>query len=174
MAGTIYQGLRSAELQAMAEKTMQEYQDQMMELRRRIADAGSVYNSGAAINEKPRLEGFLQIFCYVTPSYVDFMAPIRLTHVCRAWRTLIHRSPVFWMDKLDPVPDSEVKASFTSLPIVLAAFEKSQPALSLRFSLHWAFLPTLATIPSHVSPISTLWLRLVCSRSNDTLCGLFL
>ncbi|KAI0681891.1 hypothetical protein C8T65DRAFT_838193 [Cerioporus squamosus] len=88
------------------------------------------------------------------------MAPIRLTHVCRAWRTLIHHSPVFWTSILDPDKETVYTDRRKKFPIVLAAFEDSLSVAPLSFSLHGGFLPVLSTLSSrsHPSRISTLWL----------------
>ncbi|TFK85736.1 hypothetical protein K466DRAFT_664290 [Polyporus arcularius HHB13444] len=175
MPEIIFQGLRSAELQAMASRTMQAYQgeikkreQEIMAIRSRIADVASIYNSGAPVNEKLPSEVLLQIFRGVTPTNSYPMASLRLRHVCRAWRTFIDRSPAIWMDILYP---RSHKTLFTNrsnkFPFVLAAFEHSQPASSLRFALHGNFLSTFMTISGHASRISTLWLDCSDRVEND-------
>ncbi|RDX43486.1 hypothetical protein OH76DRAFT_1201051 [Lentinus brumalis] len=124
-------------------------------------------NTGPVINEKLPSEILLQIFRDVRPSDSDYMAPIRLTHVCRAWRTLIHSTPLFWINILNPREKKVFTDRPSKFPIVLTAFEKSQPVSPLSFSSHCAFLPVLCTLQGHVSRISTLWLDCSDDRDHD-------
>ncbi|RPD77363.1 hypothetical protein L226DRAFT_610695 [Lentinus tigrinus ALCF2SS1-7] len=137
--------LRSVEAQEMAS-------------RQGNSSSHSMHNGRDVINEKLPAEVLLLIFRGVTPSQDDAMAPIRLTHVCRSWRILIHQWPAFWLGILNPADKTSFTYNPRRFPFVLIAFEKSQPVADLAVSLHGAFLSTLCTIPDHASRISTLWL----------------
>ncbi|TFK85741.1 hypothetical protein K466DRAFT_664294 [Polyporus arcularius HHB13444] len=161
-------GLRSAELQYMAVSVIREYEEEIRLLRQRIQGIKSIYNSGASINELLPDELLVQIFRWVGPrsSTVD---AIRLTHVCRSWRSMIHGTPLFWADLLDP--DGAILARYkTDFWIVRTAFEKSAPIPGLRFSLNSTFLSCLETHPSltsHISRISTLYFDCIRKDHRD-------
>ena len=163
-------GSHPSEIQGMALRILEEYEleikaseDKIQTLRSTyIPEIKSIYNSRANINRLP-IELLMLIFRAVGP-YTSPADGIRLTHVCRSWRSLIHNTPSFWLDFLDP--EGEVIAFRPAdYPIVVAAFERSAPATNVAFAMKGEFLPYLPTIPNHVSRITTLWLG--CFESGD-------
>ncbi|KAI0695764.1 hypothetical protein C8T65DRAFT_743846 [Cerioporus squamosus] len=163
--------LQSSELQATAlrildeyEARLREHEEKIRELRtRHIPELKSIYNSGASVNQLP-IELLMHIFRAVGPRTSPADA-IRLTHVCRSWRSLIHHTPVFWSDFLDS-EDGILARTQADYSIVSAAFDRSAPAMQIGFSLNGAFLPLLSAIPAHVSRISKLWLG--CTDRNSS------
>ncbi|RDX43487.1 hypothetical protein OH76DRAFT_1560338 [Lentinus brumalis] len=161
-------GLRSAELQYMALSVIRDYEEEIRMLRQRIQAIKSIYNSGASINELLPNELLVQIFRWVGPRFSTVDA-VRLTHVCRSWRSVIHGTPVFWADLLNP--DGAIFARHASdFWIVRKAFERSAQIPGLRFSLNGTFLSCLKTYPSltsHISRISTLHLDCIGNKHRD-------
>ncbi|RPD77366.1 hypothetical protein L226DRAFT_320536 [Lentinus tigrinus ALCF2SS1-7] len=161
-----FAGLRSAELQYMASSMLRVYEEEILVLQKRIREIKSIYNSGASINELLPNELLMQIFREVNPRAKPVDA-LRLTHVCRSWRLLLHGDRIFWTDFLDPYEEI-VGRGGKDLPTVRMAFERSAPVPGLRFTLTGAFLPSLRSISMrHVSRISTLALDCTAARSWD-------
>ena len=138
---------KSLEIQHSAVPLVSDHQDQL-----------TPHDQRDVINEVLPSEILLHIFRDAITLRADFMAPIRLTHVCRYWRTLIHNSPSFWLVILDPATKHTYTFHRRRFPIVLAALERSQPIPQLALSMNGAFLPVLSALPEHISRISTLWL----------------
>ncbi|RDX50200.1 hypothetical protein OH76DRAFT_462358 [Lentinus brumalis] len=166
-----FQGLRSSELQTSAlvalneyEEKAREYQEKLRELREHyIPEVKSIYNSGALINQLP-IELIIHIFRFVGPRTSPADA-IRLTHICRLWRLLIHQAPTFWSDLLDA--EDVLARTWHDNAMVLAAFDRSEPVTQIGFSMYGSFLPLLETVPVHASRISTLWLDAAVIEEQD-------
>ncbi len=104
-----FKGVQSSELQATALRVLdeyankaREYEEKIRELRERGIPAvlvKSIYNSGARINQLP-IELLTHVFCVAGPPRTSPADAIRLTHVCRSWRFVIHHTPAFWVDFL--------------------------------------------------------------------------
>ncbi|KAI0695779.1 hypothetical protein C8T65DRAFT_729829 [Cerioporus squamosus] len=161
-------GLRSAELQYMSLSVIGVYEEEIRVLRKRIQEVKSIYNTGASINEVLPNELLVQIFRWVGPR-TNTADAIRLTHVCRSWRSLIHGTPVFWADLLDPY-DKIFARYEEDFWLVRTAFQKSAQMPGLRFSLNGAFLHCLdiyTSLTCHVGRISTLHLDCTEKKHRD-------
>lgn len=157
-------GLRSAELQYTALGVVRDYEEEIRVLYERIRAVKSVYNSGACINELLPNELLVQIFREA--GRTKPIAALRLTHVCRSWRSLIHGTPVFWVDVLNPSEDTLARGE-RDLSVVKMAFRNSKPVPKLRFSLTGAFLSSMTTLSDHLARISTLSLDCTGKKSRD-------
>ncbi|TFK87723.1 hypothetical protein K466DRAFT_599236 [Polyporus arcularius HHB13444] len=151
-------GLIPAEAQALTSRLLQENQANISTLLERQLELSRLHNSVALFHVKLPVEILVTIFRLAGP-LTSPQDAIRLTHVCRAWRTLIHNTPVFWTDFLCPPPGNDL-ADGTKHPfIVLDAIARTAP---MRFTL-WIFgrfLPTIRT-PSagpHLSRLTALYL----------------
>ncbi|RDX52889.1 hypothetical protein OH76DRAFT_133243 [Lentinus brumalis] len=79
----------STQLQRWAAAKIKEYKERIQSLK-------SVYNAGALINRKLPREVLAEIFSHFHPGYDLHDQEIKLLGVCRLWRHLILRTPVFW------------------------------------------------------------------------------
>ncbi len=152
--------VQSSELQATALRVLdeydnkaREYEEKIRELRERhIPAAKSMYNSGARISQLS-IELLTHIFRVAGPPRTSPADAIRLTHVCRSWRSVIHHTPAFWVDFLQ---SKTLVAHPRDSSIVLAALDRSAPLARMGFSMCGHFIPVLMTVPANVSRISTL------------------
>ncbi|RDX43464.1 hypothetical protein OH76DRAFT_1200528 [Lentinus brumalis] len=152
-------GLSPAEAQVDENEEINNLHERTCGLRR-------LYNSAASINAKLPVEILVEIFRLAGPSFGPKEA-IRLTHVCHAWRTLIHGTPVYWIDFLFPPPGHFlIGDTMKSASVVLGAITRSAP-MRIKMGLYGDFLPALRhpAAEAHLHRITIL--HLDCRTMDD-------
>lgn len=122
----------------------------------------SIQNTTVTLHSTLPPEVLMNVFRHVVPTC---RSHIRLTHVCKLWRDLIHLTPEFWADMLSAKSvASWLDYSMSDSPLSLTTFiERSSPvpyALTLRGGP--AFLNQIAP---HISRISSLYWQLMGHES---------
>ncbi|KAI0686619.1 hypothetical protein C8Q76DRAFT_803869 [Earliella scabrosa] len=81
---------RIADYQAM----IWQHRSSLEHASRSIFKLKAAYNASTLIHSKLPTELLIEIFCHIDPSR---RADIRIVHVCRLWRSIIHQIPDFWV-----------------------------------------------------------------------------
>ncbi|KAI1790053.1 hypothetical protein LXA43DRAFT_529228 [Ganoderma leucocontextum] len=93
----LLRGLAPHEVQAVASQRILEYRSTVEDITDFIHRLSTVHNAAAPIHVKLPPELLMHIFAGVSPTRRNH---IKLTHVCRAWRDLILKTPEFWADMI--------------------------------------------------------------------------
>ncbi|RPD61620.1 hypothetical protein L226DRAFT_612366 [Lentinus tigrinus ALCF2SS1-7] len=146
-------GLPPPELGAAAESRIQVYRKMIEDMNGYIFQLISIQNTTVPLHATLPPEVLLNVFRHVSPTR---RADIRLTHVCKLWRDLIHRTPEFWADMLGAkAVASRLDYHESNTPLSLTTFiERSSPA-PYKLNLY-EDLSILTKIPSHISRIYSL------------------
>ena len=94
---TEFSGLSVADTQLAIAARIDEYREQIVQINERILALKSIHNAVTPINARLPPEILIHIFRHVEPNACKH---IRLSHVCRLWRSAIHRAAEFWVDIL--------------------------------------------------------------------------
>ncbi|RPD62880.1 hypothetical protein L227DRAFT_651757 [Lentinus tigrinus ALCF2SS1-6] len=165
----LFSGLTPAETRELAAKMQQDDETQIAALHERIMSLREhalamkrVYNSAALIHAKLPVEILNAIFRMAGP-WTSSRTAIGLTHVCHAWRTIIHGDPAFYVDLLDPPVGTRVfgrskrraEHSFT----ILDALSRSAP-MRFNLTIDGDFIPMISSPAAapHISRIRRLHL----------------
>ena len=139
----------------------------------RIRSLKSVYNAGALVNRTLPREVLGEIFANLHHREESRDVELRYLHVCRLWRHLIFRTPVFWVNMLSKqrsmyALDSKRDPNHLRHLELYLRLSRAQPfTLSLRY-----FAPgLLRTLEPHTSRLSSLTVTAVghISALNDLL-----
>ncbi|KAI0701558.1 hypothetical protein C8T65DRAFT_728518 [Cerioporus squamosus] len=152
-------GLTPTEAQALASRMLQENEAKMSTLRERRLELKRLYNGAALFNIKLPVEILVMIFRLAGPMTGPREA-IRLTHICHAWRILVHNTPSYWTDFLFPPPGHHLIGNTMKHPsVVLDALARSAP-MRFTFCLYGDFLPALRTpgTEAHLSRMTSMYL----------------
>nr|VWP00613.1 Amino acid permease family protein [Ganoderma boninense] len=119
-----------------------------------IRRLSTIHNTAAPIHAKLPPELLIQIFALVVPNHRDH---IKLTHVCRAWRELILKTPEFWADM---VLASRQPKRPTDFNWMIKFIQHSAPlTYALNAGPNVPFLQSLES-RGHLSRLSELSIRL--------------
>lgn len=94
-------GLSGPETQLAIGARIDEYQQQIVQINERILALKSIHNAVTPIHTKVPSEILIHVFRHIEP---DAYQHIQLSHVCRLWRSAIHRAAEFWVDILRTIP----------------------------------------------------------------------
>ncbi|TFK87721.1 hypothetical protein K466DRAFT_99186 [Polyporus arcularius HHB13444] len=159
--------LAPARVQELASEMLRADEARMTALHARMLRVKRIHNSAALINARLPLEILVEVFRLAGP-LTGSKDAIRLTHVCHAWRTLIHDTPAFWTDFVFPPPGHLLVGSTrrNHPSVVLDALARTAP-MRITFGLCGDYLPVLNTpaAESHLSRISALYLD--CTGGGD-------
>lgn len=141
-----FSGLSPRCIQAVTSTRIIAYQLQIEKLQDRLANLSLIHNAAARIHVRLPVEILMHIFRCASPSK---KLDVRFAHVCRTWRSIIVKTPEFWVDLLqntDAPQDASLFHTFIS---------RTDPfPYSLRLSGQG--IADIKTIPQHVSRLSTL------------------
>ncbi|KAI1790055.1 hypothetical protein LXA43DRAFT_1018099 [Ganoderma leucocontextum] len=97
---TEFSGLSGPETQLAVVRRIDEYQQEIAQIHQRILELKSIHNAVTPFHRLPS-ELLIHIFRLIDPNSRHH---IRLSHVCRLWRSAIHQAPEFWVGILSTVP----------------------------------------------------------------------
>ncbi|KAI0366837.1 hypothetical protein BV20DRAFT_1123976 [Pilatotrama ljubarskyi] len=136
----------------------------------------SKYNALAFVHQRLHPELLMEVF-----AHLDHEEPraITYTHVCRTWRTLIHRLPEFWAGMLAAVPTKELSLGPSEEFITFLARSGSSPLTldlpTFGSSMYDALMPHahhLSSLSVRVSTSGAACLYRMLSRGVPLLEGL--
>lgn len=133
---------------------IQEYRAKIKAFESYIHQAIDIYNAFAPIHLVLPDEILFEIFRVARPSSPRH---IRLTHVCRAWRSIIHNTPDFWADFLG-APGLILAPSDKHSPFLQTVIDRSAHRM-YALTISCTNLELLNALPSHVSRLSSLTLK---------------
>ncbi|KAI0689039.1 hypothetical protein C8T65DRAFT_834768 [Cerioporus squamosus] len=139
----------ASQLQRWAAAKIKEYKDRIQSLK-------SVYNAGAPINRKLPREVFAEIFANLQPGECLHDGAIKYLGVCRLWRHLILRTPVFWANILSRqtyYTHSRIRARALGRLKLLLSLTRAHP---LNLSLNGVHSDLVCMLSPHASQISSL------------------
>ncbi|KAI0697666.1 hypothetical protein C8T65DRAFT_832453 [Cerioporus squamosus] len=155
----LFSGLQPHEVRAVAESRIQAYRAMIESINGYIVHLSTIQNTTVPLHATLPPEILMNIFRHSFPSR---RSDIRLTHVCKLWRDLIHRTPEFWVDML---ASNEMttrhlyfKNEFES--ILISSFITRSSPLPYELRIHQGELAFLTKIASHASRIHSLSLHL--------------
>ncbi|KAI1790056.1 hypothetical protein LXA43DRAFT_1095774 [Ganoderma leucocontextum] len=139
-----FSGLSGPETQLAISKRIDEYQQQIAQINERILELKSIHNAvtPAPFHKKLPSEILIHIFRHIEPKPRQH---IRLSHVCRLWRSAIHQAPEFWVDILRAVP-------VIGRPhgrLFFKTFVERTAPLSFGLSLRSSNLTMIRQLPNH-------------------------
>ena len=124
----------------------------------RIRSLKSVYNAGALVNRTLPREVLGEIFANLHHREESRDVELRYLHVCRLWRHLIFRTPVFWVNML-----SRQRSMYARYPnwdpshlLRLELYLRLSRAHSFVLSLHYTHPGLLRTLQPHTTRLSSL------------------
>ena len=167
--------LTPAQTQQLTSQLIREDKKQIVDLKNRILALRNhvcalrrVRNNAALINVKLPVE-ILVVILRMAGSWRSSKYAMLLTHVCHAWRTVIHATPVYWVDFLSPYTENYPFGQKGEDPsIILAALARSA-SMPLKLALSGGFL-SLYKHPyakPHFSRITVLILDLPGEEHRD-------
>ena len=150
----LLQGLAPCEVQEATSHRIREYRSMVEDITDFIHRLSTIHNAAAPIHAKLPPELLVHIFARVSPTRRDH---IRLTHVCRAWRDLILRTPEFWAAM---ILASGAPKRATDFNEMIKFIRHSAPlTYALDVGPNMEFLQTLES-RGHLSRLSELSVRL--------------
>ncbi|RPD77348.1 hypothetical protein L226DRAFT_320287 [Lentinus tigrinus ALCF2SS1-7] len=165
----LFSGLTPAETRELAVQMQEDDEAQIAALHERILSLRDhalamkrVYNSAALFHAKLPVEILNAIFRMAGP-WTSSRTAIGLTHVCHAWRTIIHGDPAFYVDLLDPPVGTRVfgrsKNRAKNSSIILDALSRSAP-MRFNLAIDGDFIPIISSPAAapHISRIRRLHL----------------
>ncbi len=160
-------GLAPAESQALTSQMLEEDEARLHALRERVLALRRLYNNAALVNAKLPVELRVAIF-RSAGRLTSPMNAIWLTHVCHAWRSLIHSAPCFWTDFLNPPPGHRLTGSTMNPFALLGALSWSAP-MRFTLGLYGDLLPALQTpaAEAHLSRMTGMYLDCRSMEDND-------
>ncbi|TFK87737.1 hypothetical protein K466DRAFT_662804 [Polyporus arcularius HHB13444] len=146
---------------------LEEDEARLHALRERVLALRWLYNNAALVNAKLPVELRVAIFRSAGRLTTPLNA-IWLTHVCHAWRSLIHSAPCFWTDFLNPPPGHRLTGSTMNPFALLGALSWSAP-MRFTLGLYGDLLPALQTpaAEAHLSRMTGMYLDCRSMEDND-------
>ncbi|KAI0701565.1 hypothetical protein C8T65DRAFT_741705 [Cerioporus squamosus] len=159
-------GLTPTETQALASRMLQVNDATISTLLERRLKLKRIYNGAALFNVKLPVELLVMIFRMAGPR-TGSRASMRLTHVCHAWRSLIHKTPSFWTDFFSLNAKSHpIGRAMRHSTVVLDALARSAP-MPVTFHLGGGFLPALRTPAAETHLFRMTGICLHCKIMDD-------
>ncbi|TFK92551.1 hypothetical protein K466DRAFT_217680 [Polyporus arcularius HHB13444] len=150
----LFSGLPPHKIPAVADARIQAYRTMIEDINGYIAQLTDIHNAAITLHATLPREVLMNVFRHVYPTCPS---DIRITHVCKLWRDLIHRTPEFWVNMLAvSAVTSHLGHNIDSdSPMSLLSFIELSSPMPYKLDIQTE-LSFLTKIPSHTSRICSL------------------